>query len=201
MFIFFYFYRVIYFFKPYSIDYNLGQAYNDYMKLLPNEDDWACFCDLDTMFLTPNVGKQISDIIEKYKHHKVGIYTSYVNRTGNLFQCYNGIISEDGEIRNHRRIAINLQKEKYDSIIDLNNLISGQLMVIQKKTWIDVGYFADEVSEKMKLKGINKNLLSVDNRFSKRCLNNNYKIYLMQGVYICHYYRLLEGIQNKDHLK
>lgn len=192
---------MIYYFKPFSIESNLGQAYNDYMKLLPNDEDWACFCDLDTMFLTPDVGKQIADIIEKYKDHKVGVFTCYASRTGNVFQCLNGIISDDPDIRNHRRIALQLQKENYDSITDLNDLISGHLMIVQKKVWADVGFFADEVSEKMQLRGIKKNLLAVDNRFSKRCLNNNYKIYLMNGIYILHYYRMLEGKLNKDHLK
>jgi hypothetical protein len=191
----------IYYFKPYSLDGNLGQAYNDYMNLLPNDEDYAVLMDGDTMMLTPNYGEQISFIVNKYKDCRVGIFTSYTNRTGNLFQCYNSIISEDGELRNHRNISIQLQREKYDSVLDLNDLISGHLMVVQKKVWKDVGFFADEISEKMRSRGIKKNLLAVDNRFSKRCLNNDYKIYLMQGIYCTHYYRLLEGIQSKDHLK
>ena len=169
------------------------------MSLLPNDDDYAAFVDGDTMFLTANYGKQISDIIEKYKDHNVGLFTCYTNRTGNAEQCYKGVISEDGEIRNHRAIALELQKTQYDQVKELTNIISGHLMVVQKKIWRDVGFFADELSDKMKTR-YTKNLLAVDNRFSKRILKNNYKIYLMEGVYLMHYYRLCEGKEFRDHL-
>lgn len=179
---------MIYYFSPYSLEGNLGKAYNDYMQLLPNDDDWACITDGDVMFLTSNYGKQLQDIVNVYKDHNVGLFTCLTNRVGNLEQCYNGYINDDGEIRNHRKIAIQLQKEKYFEVSQIHKIISGHLMLIQKRVWNEI---------KFKEEGI----LSVDNNFSFKLLKNNYMIYLMQGVYVMHYYRMIEGRPYKDHLK
>ena len=191
----------IYYFTPFNKDGNFGDEINKYCRLVPSEEDYICILDGDCMFLTHNFGKQLEDIVEKYKNDNIGLFTCLVNRTGTLRQCFNGVISEDPNIRNHRNIAIQLQKERYDQVVELKEFISGHLMLFKKKTWEFVGYFADSVSERMQVKGINKNILGVDNRFSRRILKNGYKIYLMTGVYLFHYYRLNEGIQSKDHLK
>ncbi len=192
---------MIWYFSPFSVKGNFGELCNQYCKLVSNEEDWICITDGDVLFLTSNYGKQLEDIIEKYKNENVGLFTCLVNRTGALQQCYNGIISEDPNILNHKRIAIQLQKEKYYDVVELSHIISGHLMLFKKKTFDFVNGFPDEITDKMKSKGITKNILACDNRFSNRILKNGYKIYLMTGVYMLHYYRMAEGIQSKDHLR
>jgi GT2 family glycosyltransferase len=191
----------IWYFTPFSTSGNYGDECNQYCKLVLSDDDYICITDYDFMLLTSNFDKQLKDIIEKYKNDNVGLFTCVTNRSGSLPQCHSQVISEDSDIRNHRKIALQLQREKYDSIKDLGHIISGHLMLFKKKDWASIGGFPDEVTEKMKLKGITKNILSVDNRYSNRALKHGYKVYLMEGVYGIHYYRLNEGIQSKDHLK
>lgn len=179
---------MIYFFSPYSQEKQLGKAYNDCMSLLPSDNDYACFTDLDVMFLTPNIGHQLQDIVTKYETHNVGLFTCLTNRVGNLQQCYLNQISQDPNISNHRHIALKLQSENYDQVEELTNIISGHFMLVKKSVWNAC---------KFKEEGI----LAVDNNFSRKVLTKGFKIYLLKGVYVFHYYRLNEGRQNKQHLK
>lgn len=175
----------IYYFTPFALDKNLGAAYNHYMSLLPNDEDWACFVDADVMFLTPDFGKQIHDIVSKYPD--TGMFTVLTNRVGTPQQCYNSELSPDPDMRNHRRIAIQLQKDHYDEVEDIYRRISGLVMLVQKKTWQRV-QFPD-------------GLLGVDFDFSNELHYQGYNILLMKGVYVLHYYRLLEGRCYKKHLE
>lgn len=180
---------MVYFFVPYSWNHDIGQAYNDYVKLVPSSEDWVCVMDGDLMTLTSDFGHQIKEIITLHEND-VGLFTCLVNRVGTLAQCYQDIISEDGDIRNHRKIAIQLAKEKRHEIKYIPNPISGHLMLFKKSTWESIGGFPERGK-----------ILSVDNTFSNRMVRNGFKIAVMEGVYCFHYYRLLEGRFNKSHLK
>lgn len=178
---------MIHYSSPYSVDRDLGKAYNDAMQNISSEDDWMCFTDADSMFLTPNYGHQLDEIVKIYPTH--GILTCLTNRVGNLDQCYNKHINDDPDIRNHKRIALKLQRENKIEVQDTIHVISGMLMLIKKSTWTLI-HGAPE----------GKGLLSIDNHISQRVLNEGMKIGIMQGVYIFHFYRLDTGIHNKDHL-
>jgi GT2 family glycosyltransferase len=178
---------VIYFFNPYSIDKDLGKAYNDYMALLPNDEDWACLTDGDTMFLMPDYGHQIQQIIDL--HPETGLFTCLTNRVGCTDQCYRKVISNERDILKHKRIAQDLYTNK-TGVKELRNIISGHCMIVQKKTWEAVGKFPEGMG-----------ILAVDNEFSKRILDSGRKILLMEGVYILHWYRFDTGISDKSHIK
>lgn len=175
----------IYYFTPYALDMNLGAAYNHYMELLPNDNDWACFVDADVMFLTPDFGKQIHDIVKK--HPDTGMFTAVTNRVGTIAQRYKGELSPDPDMRNHRRIAMQLQRQHYDEVEDLFCRISGLVMVLQKKTWKKIK-FPD-------------GLLGVDYEYTNELHYQGYNILLMKGVYVLHYYRLIEGRCYTKHLE
>jgi GT2 family glycosyltransferase len=179
---------MIQYFTSFDINKNIGKAYNESMSLLPHDNDWGCLIDGDTMFLTPNYGNQISDIIKNYENNNIGILTCLTNRTGNRFQRYNGVMSEDIDLKYHRDLALKLQKEHYLDLSEIPRTISGHLMLIQKKVWQSVGGFKEE------------GLLTVDNEFSRRVILSNRKIFLMQGLYIFHYYRLFTNRRDKSHL-
>lgn len=157
------------------------------MRLLPHDDDYACFIDADAMFLTPDFGHQLTEIVNRYPD--AGMFTALTNRVGNRRQCYKFKLSKDSNIVNHRYIA-DLEKKRSPfkvSVVDYP--ISGHLMMIQKKVWKHFPF-----AENLKI-------LGVDNEISSRMLKAGYKIYLMKGVYIFHYYRLKEGGQiYKKHL-
>lgn len=170
---------MIYTYIPYSpkkLGNNLGWAYNNFMNLL-QEDDWACFLDHDATFTTRYWYHQLEDIIFKYPN--IGLYTVLTNRIGQHKQLVNGVDKENHDIKYHRQIGKQLYDDYYDVILDLNNpnqLLSGVIILISKKTWKKVGGFID-------------GFLGVDNDIHKKCLSNNIKVGLMAGVYVYHWYR------------
>lgn len=178
----------IYYGSPYSLEKSIGKAYNDYMKMLPDDTDWMCFVDGDVMFLTRDYGHQLQAYI--YKYPNTGMFTCYTNRVGNMRQCYKGEFSENPDILHHTKIAMHLQENHRMDVKPMRKVISGHLMMIQKKVWKRIP-FVD-----------NGKILAVDNNISRRLLQAKYKILLMQGVYVFHYYRMLEGGRKyKAHLK
>src|ERR1035437_1519813 len=102
---------MLHFISPYSHSRDLGNAYNESVKIIPNSEDWICLIDADCMFLVPDFGHQIQEIIDLYGN-TAGLFSCVVNRVGNLKQCYNNTISEDPNILNHRKIALQLSQEK-----------------------------------------------------------------------------------------
>jgi UDP-galactopyranose mutase len=176
----------LYFFAPYSMNGNLGWAYNSYMKLVPRDDDWVCFVDRDVMFMTPDYGSQIAEIVAQ--HPDTGLLTALTNRIGNRSQLHGGEISDDPNIVNHRDIAADLQRRCRYEVQRIEAPVSGFLMVVRKRVWKAVKF-----SENLKL-------LHADWDFSRRLVAKGYSIGLMKGVYVFHYYRLKEGAADISHL-
>jgi len=158
------------------------------MSLLPNDDDWGCLMDLDTMFLTSNVGHQLEEIVKKYPN--TGLFTAITNRVGLKEQCYRGNIDNDPNILNWKRVAKQLQENKWMEMRELKHPISGHLMMVKKSVWKAVGGFP-EVGK----------ILAIDNSFSKRVLDHNLEIQLMEGVFVFHFYRMDKNITDKTHLR
>jgi GT2 family glycosyltransferase len=179
---------MIYFFTPYSWQHDLGKAYNDYVKLVPSKEDWICFVDADLMFLQPDFGHHLQEIIDLYPN--AGLLTCLTNRVGTLEQCYNNTISEDPNILNHRKIALQLAREQRHKVKEIKNPFSGHLMLFKKETWDSIGGAPE-----------GRGILSVDNTITNRMARHNYSLLVMEGIYCLHYYRLCEGRFNKDHLK
>ena len=177
---------MIYFFQPWAYDGHLGKAYNQYMDMLPNNSDWAVLMDGDTMFLSNTWGKQIERVIRDNPH--TSMFTCLTNRVGNPDQCFRKEMSQDPNIVLHRKIALDLAERVPYGTKVLNRMISGHMMVIQKSTWKRFR-FAESYR-----------FLRVDNDISRRLLLSGKEIRLMLGVYVFHYYRLVEGAQYKHHL-
>ena len=157
------------------------------MDRLTNDDDWACFIDGDAMFTTPFFGTQIRRTIEA--NPKCKLFTAITNRVATPYQCVKGMWGEN-DMRVHFK-AGKLIAEKYDTTcVDITNNapFSGVLMLIQKKEWKRVGGFA-ETGE----------ALGIDNSIHYAVRDNKGLVYMMQGVYMLHYYRNGD-ILDKKHL-
>lgn len=172
--------------KPYSIEKNLGKAYNESMRLIP-EDDWACLMDYDTMFLTPDCGQILHEYVMKYDF--AGLFTCFTNRIHPMAtsQLLDGLLSENYNVDYHIERAYN-QKRKLFTVTDIKREISGFLMMISKQTWNEIKF---QESGKC---------LGVDNDFSLRVLGAGKHILRMDGLYIFHQYRMKNGIKDKTHL-
>lgn len=170
----------------YTIGYskgNLGAGYNDFMSTL-QKGQWGAICDIDFLLWSdqlPYIEKIVQSIPD------AGMFTCLTNRVGNLDQCYKKYLSNNGEMKHHRKIALKLLQTKGLIVKETNKPVSGHFIIVKKETW-----------DKHKF---DNGILGVDNKYCQKLLKSGKKIYIMQGIYGFHYYRLLEGMGYKDHLK
>lgn len=179
---------MIHFITPYRSDKNLGRAYNEAMRIIP-DGDIACIRDIDTLFLTP----EQPAIIEQYAtEYPDAVLTCYLNRCSQLsrHQLLGGTVSEESDIKQHIRLAEN-QAERHritKSVLEINRDISGTLMVVPKSVWMKVPFPEDG------------KCLGVDTYWGRKIRAAGIKILRMDAVYIFHIYRIMNGILDKRHL-
>ncbi len=172
--------------SPFRQDKNLGKAYNETMQLVP-DGDWLCLKDMDTCFLTPDAGNIMLKYIELYP--EAALFTCFTNRISTLshMQLLNGKISENSDIRTHIKLA-EQQKKKLHTATIINGTISGMLMLLSKEQWNEMPFVENDAC------------LGVDTEYSRRLHANGKTILRMDGLYIFHTYRLMNGIYHKKHL-
>lgn len=176
---------MIYYFTPTADDKNLGEAYNQYCSIVPNDSDWIALIDRDVLFLQP----QYNDIIKQAikDNPDAEFFTCITNRVGQREQCYNKKISEESDIIKHKLLSEYIYRNNKGKYTRLGICISGHFMLFQKKLWNEIKF--------------KPGLLGVDNAFSQEVLNRKKRIILIEQLYVFHYYRLNEGIHNKSHLR
>jgi len=173
---------MIYYFTPYNTEKNIGQAYNECMELL-KDDDYACFVDGDAMFTTPDFGNRINHILEKFPH--IEYATCITNRVACDWQVCPSSDWDNDDLKFHRALGwLAAQANEYD-IKDVTNEphpMSGVMILLKKSTWIDIGPFID-------------GMLGVDNEYHERARRKGVKLWLLEGIYLYHWYR---GGNRKD---
>jgi len=182
----------VYYFTPYAQDKKLGTAYNQSCEIVPDDNDWICIRDGDTMFLNFDWGHIVLNAITSYSHI-YSAFTCYASRIGGVAQQYGNIISEDPDILNHRDIALKNAQLNSRKVKDISctPYISGHFMLFPKWLWNKVK-FLEETEQ--------GTFLGIDNYFFAHVRMNGYKIGLIEDLYLLHYYRLREGKNCKDHL-
>ena len=175
---------MIHILKPYSIEKNLGKAYNEAMSLLP-DGHWGCLMDYDTMFLTPDCGVILHEYAKLLPD--AGLLTCYTNRIHPKAdqQLFAGV-SENYDVSVHSKIA-KLVKDNLYQYTELKKEVSGFLMLISKDTWNEVKFREDG------------KCLGVDNEYCWALFDRGKKIYRMDGLYVWHSYRM-DNITDKSHL-
>lgn len=178
---------MIYYFTPF-IEKNLGQAYNHYCELVPNDNDWITFVDGDVMQLHLGWGNIWSKILEQ--NDDAGLITCVTNRASinNSDQVIHEMYNEIN-ITNHKIFAHKLfQKNKYSVKEMTNRFLSGFFFSFKKSTW-------------KKVNGFNNGILHVDSDFYHKVKAINKKCLVSEGFYVLHYYRMVEGPSFIGHLK
>lgn len=174
----------IWHFIPYSLTKNLGAEYNACMRLIPNEDS-ACFTDGDTLHLVPDFGAIIQNYAERYPD---AVLTCKTNRIHRLSKQLDGPIDDTCDIRGLMMKAYSRRHLTSVTEIKPGEGLSGVLLVVPKKIWKLVPFVE------------NIGLLGVDSQFRIALHDKGIKTLIMDGLFIHHSYRLLTGVENKNHL-
>jgi len=171
---------------PYRCDRNLGAAYNSLMRMIP-DSDYACLCDYDVLFLLSDTIKHMHEYVAKYPD--IDVFTCFANRShvNSKQQLLGETVSNDTDLTRHIAKALK-QKDHLYNVTELQGNISGYLMLISKRIWNEIPFVED-------LK-----CLGVDTIFSMRLREKRKKIYRMDGIYIWHTYRLMNGVKDTSHL-
>lgn len=180
---------MIWYFTPYSFEKKLFEAWDDYMNLVQNQDDWVCMMDGDVLFLLSDFGHQMQTYIDLYPD--TGLFTCYASRTSQKHLKWKSATMENTSIVYHRNKAEQLHKAYHGEVIDLGDQQAlGYLMLIKKSTWSAIRELVAEWT-------VEKDILGVDRRISKAVQNAGLKTYLMKGMYVLHYYRMKNGSKDK----
>lgn len=173
---------MIWYFTPYTNTKNLGAAYNEYMKLISDHDS-ACIMDGDTMFLQPDFGNTIENYSKLYPE---AILTCRTNRIHHLSKQLDGKMDDECNVREHIKKAEIRKHLTTVTEISPGEGMSGFLMVVPKKIWRRIQFVE------------NGGCLGVDSQFRMDLHNAGIKIYIMDGLYVFHQYRLTHN--SKMHL-
>ena len=172
---------------PYSVDKNLGKAYNVAMALIP-DNDWACILDYDVMLLTPDAGQILNNYAEMFDgDNDVRMLTCFTNRIHPMSkQLFGSVVNDNSDIKNHISIAESRKEYLYQTT-ELD-VFSGFLMLIKKQWWEE-----QQFTEDLKC-------LGVDSDYRERLAGRGKKTLRMDGLYVWHTYRIMNGIRDKRHL-
>lgn len=170
---------------PYAVDKNLGRAYNQAMSMI-GDDEYGCLIDYDVQLLTPDAGQILHRYAEMYPDALLTCFTNRVHPC-NKQQLRNSCISNDTNIINHIRIA-EIKKQELFKVTEIRQHLSGFLMLMSKSLWKEVPFTEDKMC------------LGVDTDYFERLQAAGKKVLRMDGLYVWHTYRLLNGITNKSHL-
>lgn len=167
---------------PFSLDKDLGKAYNEAMSRVT--DEYCILMDYDAMILTPNTLPLVDRYVKAYPH--AAILTGWASRAHpSSSQKYR--FDNQGNVLQAINEAERLEKMPM-KVREINKNLTGFFMVIKRSTW-----------EKYKFKeGIG--CLGVDTDYWQQLIAVGEKIYLMETVLVWHTYRLKNGIRDKSHL-
>ena len=175
---------------PYSIDKNLGKAYNQAMILIP-DGDTVCFRDGDTCWLTPDYGMILAEYVNQYPNTVLTCRTNRIHSSS--IQGVPSMWSEKN-MDEHIKMAQQYKSELYTATPVLST-VSGFCLVIPKYIWNEHKFAESQPYEDRKHV---PNMLGVDNDWCNRIRAAGVPILLMNGLYIWHSYRLLDN--SKEHL-
>jgi len=159
----------------------LGAAYNEFMDRL-RPDDWACLIDHDAMFTTTIWHDQMERAINL--NPDAGLFVPRTNRIGCGWMKLQGVETKNHDMIYHRCLGRELADSRGATVTDVTiweeqpsrKPLSGVLMLLSKKVWQQVS-------------GFKAGFLTVDNDMHARIRKAGLKVYLMEGVYLYHWYR------------
>lgn len=172
---------MVYDFTPFSVSRKLWDAYDQSMqKLLPHE--FGILRDADTIYCSPNYGELIDF---HTRNHGGKVFTCLTNRIGCDFQLDESCPSGN-DYASHREHGIRRQKQHFMKVKEVTGTMSGFWMCIRKDVW-------DKIPRPSTTR-----ILHVDTHIAKSINAMGEKTYLLQGLYLFHYYSGYTGIGKRN---
>lgn len=181
---------------------NLGAEYNRLISALP-DDAHICLRDGDTCWLTHDYGVHLAEYVRLYPDAVLTCWTNRINEKAE--QQYKEIpkwaepgfnVRTQPLMRYHLQIAKDVQSTGLYKVTPLHGFVSGFCLVFPKSLWMKNKFAEKQVYED---RGPH-NMLGVDNDWTNRVRAAGVPVLRMDGIYIWHTYRLLQGDKDKTHL-
>ena len=160
---------------PFDVKGNIGHEYNRIVRSCCC--DWVGFADHDIYIANPNWYGMFLDAITVLGDD-TGFIGCVTNRVGCPLQKTKAERNDD--IGYHREYAEKLFKEHGSTIQDVTDSQfspSALMFATSKKAWYEVGGFRAD------------GLIGVDTNYIGKLKAKKYKIYLLKGLYVYHWYR------------
>jgi GT2 family glycosyltransferase len=170
---------MIYHFNTLFSGTSIGKYYNECCRIVP-AGNWICLWDADVLTFTTfaNYNKYLEEKIAEYP--EIRLFSCLTNRVTNSNQRYWPILDATTDIIIHRERAEQLWNEIPDMTRRVNGKIAGFMMLFRKETWEEIGGFSEQ------------GIAAVDTDFSLRCNERYGETVILCGMYVFHYFRLLE---------
>ena len=94
---------MVYYSTPYDTGKALGDAYNHFFELIPQDSDFGCLTDADAMFTTSEYGHQIQRAIDENPNCR--LFYATTNRIGCPWQCVAPQVDND-DLKEHRHFGL-----------------------------------------------------------------------------------------------
>ena len=156
---------------PFDLDRNLGRAYNEAMRLLP-EDGWSIFLDHDMMLTTPHWYAQIGEAIASRPH--AGAFTAVTNRIASPWQRAEEVDQANHDVAYHRAIGEARRARRTLLDITCTKGFGGVVTVVSKEAWREAGGYAE-------------GMYCVDHSLFFRLKDRGRRVYMIEGLYVYHW--------------
>lgn len=155
---------------PFRDDRNLGAAYNESMRVLP-DGAWAAFFDHDMFLTTPHWHRQISEAIAC--RPDAGAFTAVTNRIASPWQRAEEVDPNNDSVAYHRQIGAARVARR--TLLDITGTkgFGGVVFVISRRAWVEIGGFAD-------------GMYCVDHVAHFALVDSGRRNYLIDGLYVYH---------------
>lgn len=158
---------------PYEPGHRLADAYNRAMR--ESSAPWVLLLDHDVYLACNPHWYEISLEVVGSFHNDVGMVTCKMNGCKNRPQDPMIPITKETDLAVHEGIAHNLFKRWGSSLMEVKtNLVAGYFMLVNRQIWKEIPFSPRNGRYK------------VDQTFAGDLLKNDYKIYVMNGLYVYH---------------
>lgn len=174
---------MIYHHIPWNKNKCIGTAYNEILKIHKNED-WVTVMDADAMHTTNDWYEELENAIQKFPKAKG--FGSRTNRARSLNQLLSGIDLDNHDISYQRKLGAYMAKSFKGQVTphfdkQYAGHFSGLWFAFHVGTMKEINGFYTSGSQQL-----------TDNYFHANLLEQGHEFYILDSIYVYHWYRANE---------